>query len=87
MDQNTIFRNIKCINNIMNLGPAAYRALYETETMHESSWEIGQTVKVVGPVQFKGKSGKIADIGRDAKFIVVDIPGAGKVSFHSSDLK
>lgn len=57
------------------------------EDLQESSWDIGQKVKVVGPVEHKGKSGKIVDIGRDAKFIVVEIPGKGKISFHASDLK
>jgi hypothetical protein len=55
------------------------------EDMKEETFEPGQKVKVVGPVVGKGSHG-IVDSGGD-KFIVVDIKGKGKKSFHASDLK
>lgn len=47
---------------------------------------IGDPVIITGDVQYKGKTGDIADFGKDKKFIVVNLYNYGKHSFHSSDV-
>lgn len=58
------------------------------EEMNENAEElnVGDEVIITGPVEFKGVTGIIAGFGRNNRFVVVDIPGEGRHSFHSSDV-
>lgn len=47
---------------------------------------IGDPVIISGNVEFNGKTGEIADFGRDKRFVVVNLYNHGKHSFHSNDV-
>ena len=48
---------------------------------------IGDPVIIIGNVQFQGKTGDIAEFGKDKRFVVVDLYNHGRHSFHSSDVE
>lgn len=49
---------------------------------------IGDPVIIVGRgIEFEGKTGDIADFGKDKRFVVVNLYNHGKHSFHSSDVE
>lgn len=60
-----------------------------TESINENAEElnIGDEVQITGPVEYQGSVGVIYDFGRDKRFVVVEIPGEGRHSFHSSDVE
>jgi hypothetical protein len=70
------------------ISPAELNALYKKQGLAEGTGQlnIGDPVIISGDVQFKGKTGDVADIGRDGAFVVVDLYNHGKKSFHSSDV-
>ena len=47
---------------------------------------IGDTVEIIGRVQFNGERGTIKDFGRDNRFVVVDLGPNGVRSFQSSNV-
>jgi len=47
---------------------------------------VGDPVVITGNVEFEGKTGEIAEFGRDKRFVVVDLYNHGQHSFHSSDV-
>ena len=48
---------------------------------------VGDPVIITGDVEFNGKTGDIAEFGRDKRFVVVNLYNHGKHSFHSSDVE
>ena len=47
---------------------------------------VGDPVVITGNVEFEGKTGEIAEFGRDKRFVVVNLYNHGQQSFHSSDV-
>jgi hypothetical protein len=56
------------------------------ESAGEGMLAIGDPVQIVGDVEFKGKTGEVADMGKDGRFVVVNLYNFGKHSFHASDV-
>jgi hypothetical protein len=56
------------------------------ESAGEGMLAIGDPVEIVGDVEYKGATGEVVDMGRDGRFVVVDLYNFGKHSFHASDV-
>jgi hypothetical protein len=59
----------------------ALTGVSESQQLH-----VGDPVQIVGDVEFKGKTGEVADIGKDGRFVVVNLYNFGKHSFHSHNV-
>jgi hypothetical protein len=56
------------------------------EDADSESLSIGDDVIITGAVTEKGKTGVVTELGRDGRFVVVNLYNGGQHSFHSSDV-
>jgi hypothetical protein len=56
------------------------------EAADSESLNIGDDVIITGAVTEKGKTGVVTDLGRNGRFVVVNLYNGGQHSFHSSDV-
>jgi len=82
-------RSINCASpkGFSQRAHCAGRKKNESVTENAEELNIGDPVIITGDVEFNGKTGDIAEFGRDKRFVVVNLYNHGKHSFHSSDVE
>lgn len=82
-------RSINCASpkGFSQKAHCAGRKKNESVTENAEELNIGDPVVITGDVEFRGKTGDIADFGRDKRFVIVNLYNHGKHSFHSSDVE
>lgn len=83
----------KEIANALNMFTAPKAVKESAEELSEMSsprtadqLHLGDTVEITGDVNYQGSVGHIDSFGTDKKFVIVNLYGIGKKSFHSSDV-
>jgi hypothetical protein len=72
---------------VRQLGPRGkVKSVAEGVLDEAEELNVGDPVVITGNVEFEGKTGEIAEFGRDKRFVVVDLYNHGQHSFHSSDV-
>jgi hypothetical protein len=82
-------RSINCASpkGFSQRAHCAGRKKNESVTENAEELNVGDPVIITGDVQYQGKTGDIADFGRDKRFVIVNLYNYGKHSFHSSDVE
>lgn len=59
----------------------------DEEELDEGRLHVGDPIVVVGPNEFEGKTGEIAEFSPSGKFVVVNLYNHGEHSMHLSDVE